>query len=171
DSPSAYQPRTGCRTGQTPQSAHRLRTDGRTGQIPIRLRTRTSTGRLRESDSLRTGFGRARRSARLPSASGLVRVPDGHKNRPGPPVHPETRTDSDHPAPRCRQCYAPSAGTADIHAEQSRTTDAPLLRGLRVLVLDLDALLLQSLPDHPERSEEHTSELQSRENLVCRLLL
>src|SRR5690606_41782264 len=24
---------------------------------------------------------------------------------------------------------------------------------------------------HPERSEEHTSELQSRENLVCRLLL
>src|SRR5690606_41939793 len=25
--------------------------------------------------------------------------------------------------------------------------------------------------DHAERSEEHTSELQSRENLVCRLLL
>src|SRR5690606_40426597 len=25
-----------------------------------------------------------------------------------PPVRPETRTDSDHPAPRCRQCYAPS---------------------------------------------------------------
>src|SRR5690606_24072301 len=25
--------------------------------------------------------------------------------------------------------------------------------------------------DRPERSEEHTSELQSRENLVCRLLL
>src|SRR5690606_23226821 len=25
--------------------------------------------------------------------------------------------------------------------------------------------------DHPNRSEEHTSELQSRENLVCRLLL
>src|SRR5690606_41427015 len=24
---------------------------------------------------------------------------------------------------------------------------------------------------HPQRSEEHTSELQSRENLVCRLLL
>src|SRR5690606_42160006 len=27
------------------------------------------------------------------------------------------------------------------------------------------------LPDHRLRSEEHTSELQSRENLVCRLLL
>src|SRR6266700_6696915 len=26
-------------------------------------------------------------------------------------------------------------------------------------------------PDDPGRSEEHTSELQSRENLVCRLLL
>src|SRR5690606_40849288 len=26
-------------------------------------------------------------------------------------------------------------------------------------------------PAHQERSEEHTSELQSRENLVCRLLL
>src|SRR5690606_40294050 len=26
-------------------------------------------------------------------------------------------------------------------------------------------------PDLPRRSEEHTSELQSRENLVCRLLL
>src|SRR5690606_41014045 len=26
-------------------------------------------------------------------------------------------------------------------------------------------------PDEPARSEEHTSELQSRENLVCRLLL
>src|SRR5690606_42132329 len=25
--------------------------------------------------------------------------------------------------------------------------------------------------DHPGRSEEHTSELQSRENIVCRLLL
>src|SRR2546430_5265536 len=27
------------------------------------------------------------------------------------------------------------------------------------------------LLDHPERSEEHTSELQSQSNLVCRLLL
>src|SRR2546427_2878867 len=26
-------------------------------------------------------------------------------------------------------------------------------------------------PNHPERSEEHTSELQSQSNLVCRLLL
>src|SRR5690606_40723564 len=29
----------------------------------------------------------------------------------------------------------------------------------------------RQVPVHPARSEEHTSELQSRENLVCRLLL
>src|SRR5690606_40333700 len=34
-------------------------------------------------------------------------------------------------------------------------------------VLEIEGVLL----DFPERSEEHTSELQSRENLVCRLLL
>src|SRR5690606_40774839 len=37
----------------------------------------------------------------------------------------------------------------------------------RLLALHLYATLVGSLP----RSEEHTSELQSRENLVCRLLL
>src|SRR5436309_5091585 len=31
--------------------------------------------------------------------------------------------------------------------------------------------LLQNIRAHNPRSEEHTSELQSRENLVCRLLL
>src|SRR5690606_19922726 len=35
----------------------------------------------------------------------------------------------------------------------------------------LMALLLQEAPAKITRSEEHTSELQSRENLVCRLLL
>src|SRR5690606_41297722 len=34
-----------------------------------------------------------------------------------------------------------------------------------------NALALLFPIDWPERSEEHTSELQSRENLVCRLLL
>src|SRR5207302_8450464 len=33
-------------------------------------------------------------------------------------------------------------------------------------------VIIRRLPDgEPRRSEEHTSELQSRENLVCRLLL
>src|SRR5690606_41691676 len=34
-----------------------------------------------------------------------------------------------------------------------------------------ERIRLRRALDYPERSEEHTSELQSRENLVCRLLL
>src|SRR5690606_39642457 len=34
-----------------------------------------------------------------------------------------------------------------------------------------DPLVLACFPSENDRSEEHTSELQSRENLVCRLLL
>src|SRR5690606_40972596 len=42
------------------------------------------------------------------------------------------------------------------------------------LLYDRSLVLSQRHADHPagrQRSEEHTSELQSRENLVCRLLL
>src|SRR5690606_41006073 len=45
---------------------------------------------------------------------------------------------------------------------------------IRMGVLVEDLLLLANLDaerPHDPRSEEHTSELQSRENLVCRLLL
>src|SRR5690606_40643860 len=61
-------------------------------------------------------------------------------------------------------------------------TGMTILRGKRrtttaiVLYLGLFLMALLYLPgmiatDHQTRSEEHTSELQSRENLVCRLLL
>src|SRR3712207_7467296 len=40
----------------------------------------------------------------------------------------------------------------------------------RVLIR-LAARALRALREHPARSEEHTSELQSRQYLVCRLLL
>src|SRR3712207_7190265 len=40
------------------------------------------------------------------------------------------------------------------------------LRGWPVASFELDSALC-----HPDRSEEHTSELQSRQYLVCRLLL
>src|SRR5690606_41495382 len=45
--------------------------------------------------------------------------------------------------------------------------------GVRVVILILrrDKRLLDDIGDGLDRSEEHTSELQSRENLVCRLLL
>src|SRR5690606_42087958 len=38
-------------------------------------------------------------------------------------------------------------------------------------VLDLLLAVVRAPQQHVTRSEEHTSELQSRENLVCRLLL
>src|SRR5690606_41673780 len=41
----------------------------------------------------------------------------------------------------------------------------------RSLVTDSVSEMAAQLPDAFGRSEEHTSELQSRENLVCRLLL
>src|SRR5690606_41512070 len=47
------------------------------------------------------------------------------------------------------------------------------LRGPRVGAARLALLLVgeRQRPQREDRSEEHTSELQSRENLVCRLLL
>src|SRR5436309_9955015 len=44
---------------------------------------------------------------------------------------------------------------------------APALKGLGEMSKKAKAFT----PDSYDRSEEHTSELQSRENLVCRLLL
>src|SRR5690606_40936542 len=48
-----------------------------------------------------------------------------------------------------------------------------IANGVMVGLLMLAALLggLRAFPTLFDRSEEHTSELQSRENLVCRLLL
>src|SRR5690606_42147165 len=46
---------------------------------------------------------------------------------------------------------------------------SPQLLALRLAQV-AERLLVQHL-QQPQRSEEHTSELQSRENLVCRLLL
>src|SRR5690606_40092517 len=68
------------------------------------------------------------------------------------------------------------AHAAEDPAERNRVRDAievllakPEAHQLRVL----EALTLVGLglgQQHLDRSEEHTSELQSRENLVCRLL-
>src|SRR2546430_8336095 len=44
-------------------------------------------------------------------------------------------------------------------------------RAVEVLLLDLDALFFGGVDKLVLRSEEHTSELQSQSNLVCRLLL
>src|SRR5690606_41799357 len=72
-----------------------------------------------------------------------------------------------------------SRGRVDHHREVDPTeraavqqldlAAAPFLRRCAVH-LDGQAQIVGHL-GQPERSEEHTSELQSRENLVCRLLL
>src|SRR2546427_1128993 len=51
-----------------------------------------------------------------------------------------------------------------------------IARGFRAVVVFLDAQdqivrIRRALPEAALRSEEHTSELQSQSNLVCRLLL
>src|SRR3712207_9509273 len=49
---------------------------------------------------------------------------------------------------------------------------ARFLRGFARRAVGAGALALRKEPGrHPRRSEEHTSELQSRQYLVCRLLL
>src|SRR5690606_41638531 len=52
----------------------------------------------------------------------------------------------------------------DAHGRDPHQVDAHLLGGLPGLGVEVEH-------DLHVRSEEHTSELQSRENLVCRLLL
>src|SRR5438270_3221229 len=48
---------------------------------------------------------------------------------------------------------------------------AVLMGGLILVWLAAAYLLIPALWEHYARSEEHTSELQSQSNLVCRLLL
>src|SRR5690625_5888826 len=64
-----------------------------------------------------------------------------------------------------------TAGDIDHH----RMVDDHLRRSQRVDLLGIAAQLLHGLAHgsqvHDARSEEHTSELQSRGHLVCRLLL
>src|SRR5690606_39553000 len=56
----------------------------------------------------------------------------------------------------------------EIYALVDKAIDVIRESGVRYEVGPLDTTMEG---DYDERSEEHTSELQSRENLVCRLLL
>src|SRR3712207_6910840 len=68
-----------------------------------------------------------------------------------------------------RSSRAASGGTATPIREVVRFCAVAYL-ALRVAVL-VAALVAHAFPALPSRSEEHTSELQSRQYLVCRLLL
>src|SRR5690606_40939587 len=74
------------------------------------------------------------------------------------------------------------AQSAGANPEEKRTTQQPANPGLSALDLPLSSIPSPSMilfenfgelnwPCGHARSEEHTSELQSREKLVCRLLL
>src|SRR2546429_6635061 len=61
---------------------------------------------------------------------------------------------------------------AGVDGEVDAREDLPSLdRGVEVLDLQQRMLAQPTLPSRLMRSEEHTSELQSRLHLVCRLLL
>src|SRR5688572_32246615 len=64
----------------------------------------------------------------------------------------------------------PLLEAAGAHVIMTRTTNVFLELGDRTkMATDSNAHILLSV--HNNRSEEHTSELQSQSNLVCRLLL
>src|SRR2546430_6590454 len=65
---------------------------------------------------------------------------------------------------RTRQRATPPTASA---IREPRTPDG----GLSVLLIDDEAGLRRAVVNFLKRSEEHTSELQSQSNLVCRLLL
>ena len=61
------------------------------------------------------------------------------------------------------------AQLVELNRERLQTIEQQVIRLDEVRQEQARALL--ALESIPERSEEHTSELQSRRNLVCRLLL
>src|SRR5436309_9024574 len=67
----------------------------------------------------------------------------------------------------------PPVSTLFPYTTLFRSVLAPALKIADALTgrMDVRLPLLTTKGVGPERSEEHTSELQSRENLVCRLLL
>src|SRR5690349_23921871 len=66
-------------------------------------------------------------------------------------------------------------GIRDLYVTGVQTCALPICAGLRAVVgdgEDVPGRPARGLPHaHLDRSEEHTSELQSRRDLVCRLLL
>src|SRR5690606_41558966 len=97
-----------------------------------------------------------------------------HRQPPPPPLFPYTplfRSNGGWLRHRCHMvrdgrfflCTRPPH-LADVHGRPQLADEGVELRGEQLQRRLLDYLTA-------DRSEEHTSELQSRENLVCRLLL
>src|SRR5206468_13047488 len=69
----------------------------------------------------------------------------------------------------CRDAIDPETTAAAAQRTTAAPPGSPL--GPAVLLFSLFPALAPASPLPPARSEEHTSELQSRSDLVCRLLL
>src|SRR5690606_39343410 len=78
------------------------------------------------------------------------------------PIYPAPEGTPDAPAP------AAGAGPARKKSAPART---PAAAATRTPAAPRKRVAAPTAASKPARSEEHTSELQSRENLVCRLLL
>src|SRR5690625_2276272 len=73
--------------------------------------------------------------------------------------------------PKIRVPLGPLSSRMITHAFSSNLMYEPSSRRTPDLVLTITALTISPFLTTPPRSEEHTSELQSRGHLVCRLLL
>src|SRR5690606_41411886 len=89
-----------------------------------------------------------------------------HRRPPTSPLFPYTTLFR---SLECPGEAGPVRGAETLLALAVQDVDAFVIRG--ELVGDLAGAVRGVVVDHEDRSEEHTSELQSRENLVCRLLL
>src|SRR5947207_8496997 len=70
-----------------------------------------------------------------------------------------------------RSCLHRDANRYGRHTRRIRCVDASLVAGSRMQPKDLTMRRRSLAVTRSERSEEHTSELQSHSDLVCRLLL
>src|SRR3712207_7089826 len=67
--------------------------------------------------------------------------------------------------------FTRTSALADLHVPLRVGSDIAFLGGLVKYVLDNELYFKEYVTAYTNRSEEHTSELQSRQYLVCRLLL
>src|SRR3712207_7082908 len=79
-------------------------------------------------------------------------------------LFPYTTLFRSHPCPSSSTLYV---GRLPQHGFRSGATSAPGIRTSKPWAAEVERAHLNAVP----RSEEHTSELQSRQYLVCRLLL
>src|SRR5690606_41709240 len=104
---------------------------------------------------------------RAPSPAPPPAPPGAPPAAPPASTEPEQAPDAD---PGMRYVCAPSVGTFyqahEPGAPPFVTVGSTVTAGQQVGIVEVMKLMIPV-----ERSEEHTSELQSRENLVCRLLL